>query len=183
MSTGPADAIRSFNERAVAENWLVRCDDADNLVQPELATLRDLWRSKAANAGIPLRRDFDMRTLKTLVRHVSVIERVPGLRQTRFKFRLVGSEIAHVFGDSTGRFLDEVIAPRFVPSWRAAYALVLGLDDAIRLQSWYQIPQADFLTSESLCAPVRGARGTVDTVLSATYFAPRLSAKNPFAHD
>jgi hypothetical protein len=181
MSTDQAEAIRTFNERAVSENWPVRCSEADSVAQPELGEIRELWRGRAKTSGIPLRRDFDMRTLKAFVRHVSIIERMPSLRQTRFRYRLVGSEIARVFGDSTGRYLDEVITPQFLPSWRAAYALVLGLDDAIRFESWYQNPRADYLTGESICAPLRGASGTTDTILSATYFTPRKSAEKLFA--
>lgn len=76
---------------------------------PELEALRAVWAQRRGTRTLPLRADFDLRTVKRWAPHLSIATVTPS---GRFQFRLFGSELARVYGrDLTGHFLDD-LSPR-----------------------------------------------------------------------
>jgi hypothetical protein len=166
----PNDRIADFNARAEAEDWPVRCDNSCAFDAPELASVFELWRSKAENDCVPSRDAFDLRSLKSSARIVTIVQRVEEDGQRRFRMRLVGSGVTRIFGESTGRYLDELVPPPLLPSWLAGYDLVLSQSGPLRFESWFRIPGADLFRGESFCAPVCSPDGEPDMVLGASSF-------------
>jgi len=76
---------------------------------PELDAVQALWTKLRGDRRLPLRSDFDLRTMSHWASHLSVATVMP---KGRFQFRLFGTELARVYGqDLTGRFLDD-LTPR-----------------------------------------------------------------------
>jgi PAS domain S-box-containing protein len=71
-----------------------------------LEALKALWINLRGERPLPLRKEFDLDTVKRWASHISV---VTVTRDLRLQFRLFGTELARVYGrDLTGRFLDEL---------------------------------------------------------------------------
>jgi hypothetical protein len=167
----PKDRIADFNARAEAEGWPVRCDDVCEFSASELTGVYELWREKAEGGRIPAREEFDLRCFKAAARNVSIVQRTEGDGRTRFRMGLVGSAIVRIFGETTGRYVDEIVPPPLLPSCLAGYDLVLSQSGPLRFQSWFRIPGADMFKGESFCAPVRGSGARPDMILGASSFA------------
>jgi hypothetical protein len=167
----PKDRIAEFNARAEAEDWPVRCDDTCVFDSPDLVSVFELWRTKANGGRIPSRDAFDLRSLKSSAQNITIVQRVEEDGERRFRMRLVGSGVARIFGESTGRCIDEIVPPPLLPSWLAGYDLVLSQSGPLRFESWFRIPGADMFRGESFCAPVCGPDGVADMVLGASSFA------------
>jgi hypothetical protein len=96
------------------------------LRQPENRAFHEFyeyWRRKGAGKVIPSRADLDPLEIPQLLANVFLVDVVPG-HPRRFRFRLVGTRIADLEGEMTGKFLDE-----FVPDPHAA-AMARQYEDA-----------------------------------------------------
>ena len=152
-------------------------DTALNFEAPELNALRDVWREKALLAhGLPSRGDFDARTLKPFLRHVSIVERAlnPAGRPS-YRFRFYGSALTQRFGEQTGQFIEMSIPPDRLPRWLAAYDAVLEAGAPLRFVSYFEIPRVSHLNGESFSAPLANGVRKPNTILAATYFTPKLA--------
>ncbi|HEX6980222.1 MAG TPA: PAS domain-containing protein [Alphaproteobacteria bacterium] len=79
----------------------------DALGFPRLRELYDYWHRVRGARDVPLRSDIDPLDMRGVLGHVVLfdVERDP----IRFRYRLVGTELARVRGvDLTGRYIDEV---------------------------------------------------------------------------
>jgi hypothetical protein len=173
MGSG-GDAVAALNAHAIAMGWGMRCYEALDFIQPELNTLGELWREKAEATGWPSRADFDARTMKTWLPNLSIVERVT--TQTgawRYRFRLSGTDLAHTFGDSTGRHLDEVLPEPFLERWTMAYDTVLAGNAPLRFVSRFQIPKVNWLDGESFSAPLSNGSAPPTMILGVTYATRR----------
>src|ERR1700743_2928394 len=97
-----------LNTLAKNEGWAMRVDTTLQFDAPELNALREVWAEKAkAAGGLPSRADFDARTLKPFLRHISIIERATnGAGRMSYRYRFYGSALAQRFGEQTGRFIE-----------------------------------------------------------------------------
>ncbi|MBI3678057.1 MAG: PAS domain-containing protein [Proteobacteria bacterium] len=163
----------------MALDWAVRCDDALIFDHAELTALCNLWLSKVQDGRLPSREQFDLRTLKTFVRNVSIIERVAD-EGPRYRFRLLGTDMVQVFGEVTGKLLDDVVPPERLDNWNAGYDAVLACGLPLRFVSHYRIPKVDYLTGESFTAPLRTDEGPPRTILAATFVKTKQSTTPPW---
>jgi len=162
-----AIAVR-LNQRAEAEGWPMRCDGDLVFERPELAQLCKLWLERATD-GVPTRAALDIRTLKPYASHLIILERCGEGARQRYRFRLFGSSLVLLFGEHTGRFLDEMVTPALLPNWQAFYDCVLENEQPFRFINYYRIPTQDYLRGEILAAPLADEDGRVRLVLAATY--------------
>lgn len=172
------DPVAALNAHAIAMGWGIRCYEDLHFVQPELNRLRDVWQDKARIAGWPSRAEMDARVLKPFLSHVSLLERVTesgGGR--RYRLRLLGTAVAELLGEQTGRYLDEFLPDRVLPRWMMLYDTVLAGREPLRFVSRFEIPQMSYLDGEFFAAPLGndGARPTL--ILNATYFTPKSCAQ------
>lgn len=168
-----------LNLRAEAEGWPMRCDGALAFERQELADLCALWRARAAD-GVPQRSQFDMRTLRPYARNLIIVERVGEDARWRYRFRLFGSTLALLFGEHTGRMLDEMVAPAMLPVWLAFYDCVLTHAEPFRFINYYRIPSEDYLKGEFFAAPLADEDGRVRLILAATYVGLKDVSQPPF---
>jgi hypothetical protein len=96
------------------------------LCQPEnqpFLEFHEYWRRKAAGKAMLSRGDLDPLEIPQLLPGIFLVDVVPGPPR-RFRFRLVGTRIAELEGEMTGKFLDE-----FVPG-SPGTAMALHYEDA-----------------------------------------------------
>lgn len=167
VAIDPAEAVNALAER---QGWPFRCSMEMTFARPELNRLRDVWYEKAARRPIPYRSDFDPRTLKPVLRNIVIVERVCGHGRTRLRLRLIGSEISALFGEHTGRHLDEAVPPALLPRWETIYDAVLDSGRPLRVVSNYDHPRVNYLSGESLIAPMLDAGGNPTMLLICAYF-------------
>jgi hypothetical protein len=174
-----SDAVAMLNARAKARGWPLRCDAALKFERKELVALCAVWQDKGKD-GIPPRSAFDMRVLKPFLRHLSIVESIPGGKGARFRFRYFGTAMVTVFGERTGQFLDDVVPPESLENWSASYEAALAQGGPLRMLSSYKLPGIDHLSAESIFAPMLDDKGAMSFILSATYVGPkaRLSASH-----
>ncbi len=179
-TTAAADACAELNALAEARGWPMRGSRGDAFEREELRALYDLWLSKTSH-GIPSRTAFDMRTLRPFARNITILERTQTGSRKRYRFRLFGSTLALLFGEHTGRHLDEMVTPALLPSWRAFYDAVLASDRPMRISNYYRTPDENYLMGEILAAPMADESGDVRFILAATYVGLEDGVKSPFA--
>jgi hypothetical protein len=167
-----ADHLNAMSER---EGWTMRADTRLEFEAPELNALRDVWRQKASAAGgLPSRADFDARTLKPFLRHVSIVERAPNaVGRMSYRYRFYGSALAQRFGEQTGQFIEMSIPLDRLPRWMAAYDSVLDAGEPMRFVSYFAIPRVSYLNGESFSAPLANEGRRPTTILACTYFTPK----------
>jgi hypothetical protein len=172
----PAELLNAMSHR---EGWSMRADTSLKFDQPELNAMRDVWLEKAGAAGgLPGRDDFDARTLKPFLRHVSIVERAvhPSGRHS-YRYRFYGSALAQRFGEMTGQFLEMAIPPDRLKRWIAAFDAVIEGGVPMRMLSYFEIPRVSYLNGESLSAPLSNKGKKPNAILACTYFTPKAHAQ------
>jgi hypothetical protein len=170
------DAADRLNAVSMKEGWSMRADTTLNFDAPELNALRDVYRAKArASNGLPSRADFDARTLKPFLRHISIVERAinPAGRMS-YRYRFYGSALAQRFGEQTGQFIEMSVPQDRLPRWMAAYDSVLEAGAPMRFLSYFEIPRVSHLNGESFSAPLANEGRKPNTILACTYFSPKM---------
>jgi hypothetical protein len=165
--------IQAFNNRASALGWPFQCGLAGDFAHPPLNAALALWRDKAAGRAMPARADMTARAMKPFLTQMSLLEQVAVDGAPRYRVRLHGSALARYSGDSTGKFLEDVVHADRVDGYRALYDTMLTLRAPLRVVSHYQAPEIDYLTGESLIAPLSVPGNDTPLVLSVTYAKPR----------
>jgi hypothetical protein len=104
-----APAATPFAPRA-SRSWdeeLSHLDDPTWLDNENLQAVLEFWRAKRAELGrLPRRADIDPNALRSHLGRLFLIDVLPGAAD--FRFRLIGSKLAHRYGrDSTGKLLTE----------------------------------------------------------------------------
>lgn len=167
------DAIDALIARANDDGWPATYSKTVMFRRPELNALLALWREKAGVRPAPARTDLDARTLKPVLRRITIVERLTENGRRRLRNRLVGSDIVRRFGDNTGRYIDEIIPIHLLPRWETLYHAVLDACRPIRVWAPFDHPRVNYLTGECLLAPLLGEDGQPGMLLTATYFFRR----------
>ena len=178
MEIAPTTRVAAdLNDLAEAKGWPMRCDAKLEFERRDLHALCDIWRSKASG-GVPQRSVLDMRTLKPFARNLAILERTQC--PARYRFRLFGSTLALLFGEHTGRFLDEMVSAQLLPGWTAFYDGALAGGAVLRFINYYRIPTQAYLKGEILAAPLADESGEVRMILASTYVGLKDGAPPPF---
>lgn len=172
------DPIARLKARIATSGWGIRVDETLSFVQPELAALYALWRAKADElGGLPPREVLDMRSLKPYLGHLSVSERVesaPG--KFSYCLRLQGSFMAEMFGNQTGKLLEDAAPPELAERWTFVYDALLEMKRPLRLQGTYRQESMEHLIAETLALPLGNGNRNPVSVLAATYYQSRYKA-------
>jgi hypothetical protein len=172
MPTPPPLSADEFNARAESGKWSTVCDDSLNFDSPPLAGLRDIWLSVRGEREMPRREDFSARTLKQHLQNLTFVERVEENGARRYRFRLFGSGLSRYIGDSTGKFLDEVVPAQFIESWYATYDLVIGTRRPHRFVARFRAAHLEHVRAETLVAPLAGAASVPWGLLISVIYSP-----------
>jgi len=170
----------ALNAHAELSGWPYRCDPSREFDGPELKALCALWHVKA-KGDLPRRATFDLRTLQPFARNVFVLERIGEKGVWRYRFRLFGSSLAQLFGEHTGRWLDEMVSPALLQNWLACFDTTIRYGAPLRFVNYYRTQTNDFLKGEFLAAPLAEDVRGQPQVLAATYVGHKDAAHSPLA--
>ncbi|HUO92868.1 MAG TPA: hypothetical protein VMU22_08095 [Rhizomicrobium sp.] len=166
------DAAEMLNARARAEGWPFECDSKLNFDRRELTLLRDVWRSQAAKVGLPSRNDLAAHALKSVLRHLSILDQVRDPKKgTRYRVLHVGSSIAAVMGEKTGSFIDESVPAELLPRWTALFDTIVETRTPLRTR--FEIEQLDYASGEAFLAPLSSEAREANILMSCLYLKPR----------
>jgi len=171
-NAAPTDPVALYNAHAEAEGWSTRCFSACDFQTPELAALFAIWREKGRERW-PRRADFDARTLKPFLRNIAILERHEADARVRYRLRYFGTDFVRLFGEQSGRFVDEFLPPANLPRWTLAYETVLLAHAPLRFIANFSMPQISFLKSESFSVPLAAESGAPPLLLTAMYVSPK----------
>jgi hypothetical protein len=163
-----SEVCRRLNAFASANGVAMRCYSDPVFVDPRLQALHELWMEKAAT-DIPARSSFNLRSLLPFAKHLIILEREENGTKHRYKFRLFGSAHTFLFGDHTGHYLDDMVAPERLSSWLAFYDAVLEERQPLRIVTQFRIPNGVDLEAEIYAAPLRDEVGIIRQVLAVTF--------------
>ena len=172
-----AEEFNRFAERTAAPS---RCDPTLAFEAPMLLNALALWREKAGADGVPSRRDLGAHALKAYLPHVAIVDPVDDGVVRRYRFRLMGTAIAELLGDHTGKFIDEAVVSPFRERWTAVMDAPLAAGVPLRIFGRVEYNQMNYLTMELLLAPLRD--GDAQSILIVTHArAPNLQVLKPIA--
>jgi hypothetical protein len=173
-----------YMKMAQENGWVGFCDPSLAFRAPELLELANQWQQVKGPAGIPRRADFTPRVLKHCLPHVAIYERAICAKiGTRYRVRVMGTRFAGAMGDLTGKFIDEAIAPQFLPRWYAALDSVLEARVPLRFLSRSDTMDKKFLLGEFFEAPLLNDEGQADLVLAAGFHSPMHSWEDVIAQE
>ncbi len=142
--------------------------------RPELNQIRDIWREKTKVKPVASRADFDARTLKPFMRNMVILDvemQPDGSR--RYKNRYEGSAVVEVFGEQTGKYLDQYVPADRLERWRAGHDLIALSGRPLRFVINYNSPQISYLRSEVFMVPLSEDGTTVNMLMAFNYFGPK----------
>ncbi|MGH6872507.1 MAG: PAS domain-containing protein [Rhizomicrobium sp.] len=163
-------AIDAFNARSAAEGWEQVCDPALAFTHPDYHALIALWRAQAAGRALPVRADMTARVLKGYLPNIAIKERVQ-CEPSRYRWRLMGTRVAQVIGERTGKLADEDASPRLIARAGANCDLTLLAGAPLRFVGRVLARDKDFLASEALYLPLAGDDGSARFVLAFGYYS------------
>jgi PAS domain len=174
-----ANPIAELQTKARTAGWGVEVDPTLAFERAELRQLHDLWKLKQIERNrLPERSDLDARLLKPFLRNLTIMEHVAGQDgKPHFKFRLQGMALVQYFGEQTGRMLEDSVDPEIVEAWNTGYFALLRAKRPMRVLTYYQMENVDYITGESFSVALGNAEQEPVSVLTVTYFSPRASAR------
>jgi hypothetical protein len=164
--------VDQFNARAEREQWHTQCDEKLIFDSPKLAQLRDIWTMVRGERQMPRREDFTARILGRHLQHLTFVERVEEDGKRRYRFRMFGSALARFIGDSTGKFLEEVVPRIFIESWLATYDLAIDTRKPLRFITRFRAAELEHVIAECLVAPLAGDEGKPWGLLVSVVYSP-----------
>jgi hypothetical protein len=162
-----------LNAQAHRENWPTLCDERLAFDGARLNDLAAIWDTVRGGRPLPRRTDFTARTLMRHLRDIAFVERVTAPAH-RYRFGFHGSGLARYTGDCTGKFLDELVAEQSIAAWYASYDTVLELGEPLRFVSNFRAFDLDYMTAESLIAPLGDANDMPCGLLISVVYTPRV---------
>ena len=82
----------------------------------------------------------------------------------------MGSGVVEIFGELTGRFLDETIPEEYLSRWYSMVDIPLATGVPMRLVARGDTFDKSYIVGEHLCAPLRTDDGEVKLVLTGACF-------------
>ena len=161
-----------LNAQAKREHWPTLCDDRLVFDDPRLNDLSVLWHAVRGSRVLPQRTDFTARALLRHLRDILFVELVP---PHRYRFGFHGSGLARYTGDWTGKLLDDAVPAKFRDSWYASYDATLEQGAPLRFVSHLHAFDLDYMTAETLLAPLGDASGAPCGLLVSVVYTPRVT--------
>ena len=172
LAAETASPVEAFNARSQRENWAAICDAEMVFDSRKLAELRDIWNAVRGAREMPKREDFTARILGKHLQYLTFVERTEQDRGRRYRFRLFGSALARYIGDSTGKYLEEVVPEMFITSWLATYDIVIEMRRPLRFVSRFRAAELEHVQAECFVAPLAGEGSAPWGLLASVVYSP-----------
>ncbi len=163
-----------LNAQARREHWPTLCDDRLVFDDARLNDLGVLWHAVRGGRVLPQRADFTARILLHHLRDILFVARVAASPRC-YRFGFHGSGLARYTGDWTGKILEDAVPARFLASWYASYDAALEHGAPLRFVSHFRAFDLDYMTAETLLAPLGDADGAPCGLLVSVVYTPRVT--------
>ena len=167
-------AARTLNQRAEREKWYYFCDPSLGFSDDYHVQLLNLWRNKSEGGAMPKRSAFTPRDLKDVLRNIVMFERVEH-DPSRYRWRLIGTNLTNMAGDNTGKMFDETLSPDHVTRWTECADLILGGTRPLRFIGRVHLKGREYLDAENLFVPLSNDNGEPTFVMGLCRYTPRHS--------
>jgi hypothetical protein len=164
--SGKWQPVEKLRAQAREFGWPVVFDPDLNFDGPGLRRIIDLWQAKRGPRALPARSDFSARDLKSNLSRILLFEAVVG---PRYRIRLMGSALTQVWGDLTGKFVDEAVPPHLQPRWIAFIEGVLTMGRPLRMKARVDFMEKTFLVAEFAAVPLSDDAGQPTMVMAAIH--------------
>jgi len=167
-------AAKALNQRAAREKWYQIADPTLAFRDGFHSKMLDLWSAKTGDRVMPRRSDFTPRDLKDVLRNILLLERV-GTGPSRYRFRLVGTGLAELGGDRTGKMLEEYLPPEHLPRWVDCCDLILDGGKPMRFLGRVHLEGREYLDAENLFVPLANDNDVPTFAMGLCRYTPRSS--------
>ena len=169
-----AEALLSAADKGTLQRTEVRAwGTEDTAVSRMGAAFLDYWRSKCPEAEsgrrFPRRGDIRPEEIVDLLPYVFMVDVLQGADGLDFRFRLIGTAIAAVEGEVTGRLMSEMFSDRrnYRVMWQQYQDAVAGEIRVRRETLRWQ--DRDHIHYEVILAPLEGEAGAVDILIGLAH--------------
>lgn len=143
-------------------------DPSLRFLHPALLEALEYWESKRAGAVFPIRGAIDPLEIPSLLRHVLLFDRVeheaaPGYT---WRFRLVGTTVAALYGEHTGKLIEDALAPPIAKRNRGVMEEAVKRHAPMRAIGRTRYVSSQWLVGEALVAPLSTDGQLIDMLLS-----------------
>jgi hypothetical protein len=121
---------------------------------------------------MPKRSDFTPRDLKDVLRNIVIFERVEKF-PSRYRWRLIGTNLTSMAGDNTGKMLEDTLTPDLVTRWNQSYDLVLDGGKPLRFLGRVHLKGREYLDAENLFVPLANDNDEPTFALGLCRYTPR----------
>jgi hypothetical protein len=171
------DAIRSLNQRAAREKWFYHCDPALAFTDSFYDTLLSRWRALAAKGKMPRRSEITPRDLKDVLRNIVMFERI-SQSPSKYRWRLIGTNLTSMAGDNTGKMFEETLPPDHIERWVACGDVILNEVRPLRFIGRVHLKGREYLDAENLFVPLANDNDEPTFVMGLCRYTPRHSASD-----
>jgi hypothetical protein len=174
MKQDAAAAAKAYNALVRKQGWACHCDGSLSFDRPELHDLLATWHALRGSAPLPRRSDFTARLLKPHLASMTIYEKFCAA-PARYRVRLMGTRFAQVYGDMTGKIIDEAVPPPRVPRFLATFDHVFQAGVPLRFITHADIIDKQFFVGEYFVAPLSDDAGKPTMLLSRVHFSAESS--------
>jgi hypothetical protein len=167
-------ATKDLNQRAAREKWFYHCDPALAFNDAYHDPLLNLWRAKSTGRRMPRRSDFTPRELKDVLRNIVLFERVER-NPSRYRWRLIGTNLTHMAGDNTGKMFEETLPPEHISRWVQCYDLVIDGGQPLRFLGRVHLKGREYLDADNLYVPLANDKDEPTFAMALCRYTPRRS--------
>jgi hypothetical protein len=143
-------------------------DPSLQFLHPATAEALAYWTRKRGDRRCPLRQDIDPAEIPKLLRHALLFDRVPSddPRGYSWRYRLVGTSVAALYGETTGKRLDEGLPAVVLERNRAVMEEAVARVAPMRaVGRTHQIDQLRLL-AEAFVAPLSSSGSAIDMIFA-----------------
>lgn len=167
-------ATKDLNQRAAREKWFYHCDPALAFHDGYHDPLLKLWRAKSVDGRMPRRSDFTPRELKDVLRNIVMFERVQR-NPSRYRWRLIGTNLTQMAGDVTGKMFEDTLPPEHIARWVQCYDLVIDGGQPLRFLGRVHLKGREYLDAENLYVPLANDKDEPTFAMALCRYTPRRS--------
>lgn len=164
-------AAELYNARAQSEGWASYCDSTLSFHHAGFHQLVRLWRAHRGDGPLPPRQAMTARLLKDFLPDLALYERLETQDGYRHRCRLMGTRVAQVYGEHTGKVMQDFLPPQHVPRFCCGMDDTLAAGVPLRFLARTESANTDYLSAEYCLMPLADASGAGIMVLIGISFS------------
>jgi hypothetical protein len=165
---------RALNRKAAETKSYHFCDPTLAFGDSVYARFLALWQSKAGTRPLPAKSEISPRDLKDFLPNIIIVQRVAE-NPSDYVCRLIGSKVAEVVGNSTGKRIEESAPSELAARWIECADLILDGGQPMRFLGRVHLKGSEYLDAENLFVPLADDQGRPTFVLGLCRYTPRPS--------